>query len=1034
MKYYNYHKHDHKGNVRSLDCVVKMEDYCKRAVELGHDSIFTTNHGFQGDIFEAKTLADKYNLKLIVGVEAYYVEDRFEKDRSNKHMVIIALNNDGVRDINRIMSEANKTGFYYKPRIDWELIKTINENNVVVTTACVAGISDEEKRVVKFRNKFKNHFFLEVQNHDDEFQKNWNKNMVILSKLYDIPLIHGNDSHYIKSEEAKYRKSFLRAKGIIYEEEGEFILDYPPSEEIIKRYKKQGVLNDLEIIDAVKNTLIFDKAEKITMINDDIKLPSISKNPNKELKQILFNSWKKERINIPKEEHKKYMDAIKYEVDIIEKTHMEDYFILDYEIVKLAKEKYNAILTNTGRGSAPSFYVNKLLGLTDMDRLKAPVPIYPTRFMSIERILGAKSLPDVDLNAPSREEFIKASEDILGKENCAWMISYKPLQEASAFRLWCKSEGMNVSEYNEVAKNLDEYKDDEYWGEIIEASKPFIGVVESISESPCSMLLFDKPVAEEIGLIKSGDRLCCILDGYNCDKYKYLKNDYLAAQVWQLIRETCKVANIKIPTIRELEELLDEKTFKIYEEGLTCSINQADSNFATGLIKKYKPKSVAEMSAFVAAIRPGFASLLNTFINREEYSNGVAELDELLEDSHRMMMYQESIMKYLIWLGIDEPSSYDVIKKIAKKKFKEEEVNQLKKSLIKGWIKEVGEIEGFEETWRIIEAASRYSFNASHSLAYAYDSLYGAYLKSHYPIEYYTVALNLYAGDTERTDKLVEELDYFNITINPPKFRYSKAEYMCDKETNSIYKGVSSLKYMNEEVANKLYDLKENKYNNFLELLKDIDSKQIGINSRQIISLIKLDYFEEFGRSKKILNTYEIYSLLNNKKQISKLKIDELKNMNITEELIRKNSNKETLKIFKEINIENLITGVIEITPNKSISIKDKLDTEIEYLGYPDTRVAKAGKDFYYVLELEVFKNKRSITYYPTLYNIKTGEKKKFKLKDFMYFSENPFKQGSLIKILEEAKEPKRKLVDGKWTKSTTEYNYLINNWEVYKC
>lgn len=394
MRYNNYHRHDHKGNVRSLDVLVKMEDYCKRALELGHNTLFTTNHGFQGDVFEAKTLADKYNLKLIIGAEMYYVKDRKEKDKSNRHIIIIALNDDGVRDVNRILSQANIDGFYYKPRIDKELLMSINPNNVVITTACVAGILKDTELVLELKDRFKDNFFLEVQNHNEKVQKEFNSLALELSRKYNISIIHGNDSHYINKEDAKYRTLFLNAKGIIYEEESEFILDYPTVEEIIERYRIQGVLSDDEIYSAIKNTLVFDKAEELTIINDDIKLPSISENPNLELKQIIAKAWLEEKKHIDQNRIAEYEDAIRFEMNIIEKTKMEDYFILDNKIVELAKSKYNGILTNTGRGSAPSFYVNKLLGLTDMDRLDAPVPLFPTRFMSIERILGARSLPD----------------------------------------------------------------------------------------------------------------------------------------------------------------------------------------------------------------------------------------------------------------------------------------------------------------------------------------------------------------------------------------------------------------------------------------------------------------------------------------------------------------------------------------------------------------------------------------------------------------------------------------------------------------
>ena len=263
MRYNNYHKHDHKGNVRAIDTITKLEDYCKRAKELGHTTIFTTNHGMQGDIFEATTLAVQYDLKLIVGCECYYVNDRFSKDKSNRHLIVIALNDNGVKRLNKILTIANKEGFYYKPRIDHELLMSLNPNDFVITSACVAGILNDENLVKELSDKFKEHFFLEVQNHNQDIQKEWNKKALYFKDKYNIGLIHGNDSHYILPEDSKYRDLFLKAKGYNYENEDNFILDYPDSDEIIKRYKKQGILSENEIMEALNNTLIFDKAEKI---------------------------------------------------------------------------------------------------------------------------------------------------------------------------------------------------------------------------------------------------------------------------------------------------------------------------------------------------------------------------------------------------------------------------------------------------------------------------------------------------------------------------------------------------------------------------------------------------------------------------------------------------------------------------------------------------------------------------------------------------------------------------------------------------
>ena len=529
MLYHNYHKHDHKGNFKQADSATKEVDYCKRAKELGHTKYFTCNHGYQGDIFTSHTLCQEYGLQLVINAEVYYVEDRFKKDRRNYHMVITAKNDDGVRDLNYILTESNETGFYYKNRIDDELLFGINPHNVIITTACSGGrLRDEEGLddwLIKMKNYFKDNFLLEVQSHTHERQVNYNKIVLEKSKLHDIKIIHANDSHYIYPGDEKYRDLLLKNKGIVYEEEEGYILDYPDFETIVERYNKQGVLSKDQVIEAIKNTLIFDECEELNIINYDIKLPPISDNPNKELKQIINREWSKIRKEIPKEKWNLYQNEILYEVDIIEKTNMENYFILDYKIVKRAIEKYNGLLTKTGRGSAVSFYVNKLLGLTEIDRISSPVPLYPTRFMSIERILGTKSLPDIDLNAEDSTPFIQATKDILGEENCAWMMSYTTYQDSGAFRLLCKAKGLNFDVYNEIAKDLDSYRDSKEWKDLIEESKIFIGVVESVSPSPCSMVLYDKPVRSEIGMVKIGDVMCCNLDGYNCDKYKYLKND-----------------------------------------------------------------------------------------------------------------------------------------------------------------------------------------------------------------------------------------------------------------------------------------------------------------------------------------------------------------------------------------------------------------------------------------------------------------------------------------------------------------------------
>ena len=1017
-RYNNYHKHDVYGNIRALDTITKPIDYIKRAKELDGDKaiFFSTNHGYQGNIFEYYNLCKENNVKLIGGVEAYYVPNRLEKDKSNYHLVIIAKNKRGFKQINKIMSEANLTGYYYKPRIDAELLFYLNPNDVLITSACVASrLRNEEgaeKWIVKMKDYFGDNFYLEVQNHNVEIQKTYNKRILEYADKYNIQIIHANDSHYIYPSDSKYRDLFLRAKGIVYEEESNFILDYPDYETIVERYKVQGILSDKQIKQALDNTLIFDDFEGIEF-DTEIKMPCISNNPSKELGEIIENEFKKELNNIDINRKEEYIKAINEEWKVISDTNMYEYFLVNHKMIKLAIEKYGGVITKSSRGSCPSFYINKLLGFTSLDRLDTPVTLYPSRFMSTTRILQSKSLPDIDTNVAVQQPFIDASKELLGDDGCQWMLSFKPLQESSAFRLYCKSIGMNISEYNEVAKELSLYKDDPQWNKIIEESKHFVGVIESVSQSPCSTLLLNQPISEEIGLLKAGDVIVCNIDGINCDRYKYLKNDILAVSVWDIINETCKLANISVPSTSELNLLLDDKVWHIYEKGLTCTINQADSKFATDLVKKYKPKSIAEMSAFVASIRPGFASLLDNFIERKPYTTGVIELDNLLKDSYHYLMYQESIMKYLIWLGIEESETYTIIKKIAKKKFKEEELINLKEKLKNGWSNIVGREEGFEETWQVVEDASRYSFNASHSLSYAYDSLYGAYLKSHYPLEYYTVVMNSYSDDSERTARLTNEMKYFNIKLKNPKFRYSKGEYFFDRKTNSIYKGISSIKFISKNAGSILYDLKDNHYDTFCDLLVDIGNK---INSKNIQILIKLNFFSEFGTISKLLKIYELYTNLYGKIQISKDKYPKLNN------IFSKFAIKETEKRFTFNNTLPILKGIEKHLKNKENDVIQLILDYFEYTGACDIKNNSYGNNSI-VIDINT-------KYAPkiTLYSIKKGMTKEVKIYKKNYI--NPLKIGDVISIQDAEYRYKKKKEGNKWV-NTNEKELIVNTYKI---
>jgi DNA polymerase III alpha subunit len=596
------------------------------------------------------------------------------------------------------------------------------------------------------------------------------------------------------------------------------------------------------------------------------------------------------------------------------------------------------------------------------------------------------------------------------------MIAYKPLQESSAFRLWCKAHDMHISEYDEIAKNLESYENDEKWKDLIEGSKKFRGVVESVAPSPCSFLLSNDKISEMVGLVKVGDITCCCLDGYNCDVYKYLKNDYLTVTVYQLISDVYKLLGKPIDNIDTLVKNCDDKVWDVYAKGLTTTINQADSDYDKQILKKYKPRNLAELSAYVAAIRPGFASLLNNFIDRAPYTTGVKDLDDILEDSFHYLMYQESIMKYLVWLGIEEKGTYDIIKKIAKKKFKEEELKALKEQLLAGWVKNVGKEDGFNETWQVVEDAAHYSFNASHSLSVAIDSLYGAYLKAHYPLEYFTVALSLYSDDLDRTAKLIAEMPSFGISLKPIKFRHSRADYNTEKETNSIYKGLSSLKYMNSDVSEQLYNMKDRPFSSFVEMLSIFPG-----NSRQREILIRLNYFSEFGGSLKLIKTSELYDKYYGKKIIKKEKCD------LPIEIISKYAESETEKQyrFSEDKMLEMLGELCNMIPNEDLPLMSQISAQKEYLGYIDmtdpTRPNTAV-----VMDI----NTKYSTFRAQLYRISDGQTISVKLKKKNY-EQTPIVVGQVINYRVESKPGWTKLDNGEWKQDYSKTDLWLSHYSI---
>ena len=570
----NYHRHSVVSNIILADSVVFNEDYCKRAKELGHGIISSCEHGTQGNIFECYELAKKYGLKWRYVAEAYFVQDRNPElaDNANCHIILAAKTDKGRGDLNEVLSEANISGYYHRPRVDMELLMRLDPRDVFVTTACLGGIwkygytenretgewsydfTVPDRLVHQLHRHFGNSFMLEIQYHDVDKQKAVNRHILSLYRQLGIPLIVGLDSHFIYPEQAELRDARLEANGLHYENEDGFYMDYPPDDEVFRRFMVQGVFSEAQIREAMENTDIFLNFEDIEL-DMSRKLPTLYPNlsqqeRNERYRQLVRDSWREARKEIPQERWPEYLEAIKYEVDTITQTDMSDYFLLDYEVVKRYKELGGRI-TKTGRGSGPSYYTNTLLGFSSIDRLALPVTMYPDRFISKDRLLSG-STPDLDLNLGDPELAEQATDDIMGPWHCAPMVAWGTLQRSSAWKMYCRVEKIPPAEADAVSKQLKQYElavkyaeDEEdaeqinpydyvpeQYHEVLQKSEKYLGMIERATPHACAHLITNADIRREIGIYrinsKSGKKkvvLAAFIDGATADRFGYLKND-----------------------------------------------------------------------------------------------------------------------------------------------------------------------------------------------------------------------------------------------------------------------------------------------------------------------------------------------------------------------------------------------------------------------------------------------------------------------------------------------------------------------------
>lgn len=1032
-------------NVRISDSVATNEAYAKRAVELGQTILSTCEHGWQGNYWECYKLAKQYGLKMLFASEAYWVKDRLEKDSTNCHVFLGAKNEHGRQCLNDILSEANLTGFYGRPRVDIPLLLSLPKDDVWVTSACLAGwwYEDAEDIWTTLFDHFGKNFFLEVQYHDTDKQREINERVLKLHNQIKAPLIMGCDSHFIFPQEDQNRIDFINSKGMHYADEDNWYMDMPDGNTAYERFAKQGVLTHTDIMDAINNTQVFCDVEEYDspIFNSEIKMPTLypdwtQEQRDEEYKRLVWSGWDAYKTDISKEKWPHYEDEIKSEVQTVVDTHMADYFIDNYHIIRKGKEN-GGWLTKTGRGSAVSFITNKLLGFTEVDRIAASVKMYPERFMSATRILASGSLPDIDFNVADQEPFARAQQEVLGEDHAYPMVAYGTAKVSAAWKLYAKSQGVpfelantvsdQIKRYEMAVKHQDEDDDteidpfdyiDEQYREIFSKSKDYLGLITSWSVAPCSYLLYQGSIRREIGLVRVKDHLCCCMDGHWAEECHFLKNDLLTVQVVNLIYQAFRRIGREPPNVNELLSWTsgDQTTWNMYDKGCTLCLNQVEREGTSARVRVYKPSNISELCAFVAAIRPGFKSMYKIFEARSPFAYGVKAFDELIQTEempNSFILYQEQEMAALHYAGIPMSECYTAVKNIAKKR-KEKVLayeEKFKSGLVRTMIEDEHRSQEDADTmaaqlWQIITDASSYSFNASHSYCVALDSLYEAWLKSHHPLEFYEVALNIYEkkGNKDKMNALKEEAEsYFMIHFAPIRYGQDNRGIKAVTGENIITNSIASIKGFSKSLGATLYTCSQQPHKSFIDILRWLDAH--SVKSAKVEPLIKIDYFQKFGNNAELLRLVDIMEFFKygSAKTIRKEKLNSQMASFIAAHGTDKGAKGAELKSYTITDMDGLLNDLEDYIMGlhlPELPFRTRAKNQKDILGYVDlTTHLEADRRKIYVLDVRPLKSKfsgKTWSYAANVKSIGTGKTSRLFIKPFV-FDKAQFAEGDVL-------------------------------------
>ena len=886
------HLHIH-SEFSLLDGANRIKDLPVRAKELGMDAMAITDHGVMYGAIDFYKACKKEGVKPIIGCEVYVApRSRFDKepgvDNKYNHLILLAKNNQGYKNLSKLVSLGFIDGYYYKPRIDLEILEKYSEG-LVCLSACLAGSVNQallngqnekaEEIALWHKRVFGEDYYIELQNNGIKEQVLANQKLVQLARKLDIPLVATNDAHYLKKEDAYNHEVLLCIQtGKRMSDEDRMKFD---TEELYVKSPEEMIDYFKAFPDAIENTVKIAEKCNVEFEFGHTILPNYEVPEGYETHyDFLEDLCKKGMVkrygsSIPEE----YQKRAEYELGVIKKMGYVDYYLIVWDYIHYAKT--HNIPVGPGRGSGAGSILAYAIEITDIDPMKYNLLF--ERFLNPERV----SMPDfdVDFSDEQRQEVIDYVCRKYGHDHVSQIITFGTLAAKNAIRNVGRALDISLAETDKIAKMIPNelhitikkaleqnielknlYENDERIHKFLDVSMALEGMPKNTSTHACGVVITKDPVDSYVPLY--------VRDGQNATQYimttleelGLLKMDFLGLRTLTVIKDTKEMVKKDHGIDVEFDkDMNDPKVYKLWQDGKTCGVFQFESQGMKNFMQDLKPDCLEDLIAGVSLYRPGPMDQIPRYVRgkqtgQNEYTH--PSLEPILNVTYGCMVYQEQVMQIVRDLAGYSLGRADLVRRaMGKKKLdvmaKEREVfihgqvdeegNVIVPGCVRNGIDEVSANKIFDE----MAEFAKYAFNKSHAACYAVVSYQTAFLKAYYPPEFMAAMLNSYLGNLDKVPVYIEECKSLNIEILKPSINESELKFTAIN--GNIRFGLGSIKNVGiQPVENIIKERNENgKFQSFTDFCERI--ADASVNKKCIESLIKSGAFDEFEQNRSTL-------------------------------------------------------------------------------------------------------------------------------------------------------------------------------------